>query len=82
MVFVTYQSGPRASDLRTVVLTGKPRIAARSRSGKVVMDLLVGTLAEGKYSAHAWWQTEVFGSAPADHTFMVPAEMVRKVRAA
>jgi hypothetical protein len=46
------------------------------------MDLLVGTLAEGKYSAHECWQTEVFGSDPADHIFVVPVEMVRKVRQA
>jgi hypothetical protein len=83
VIFVTYRSGPRESNLRTVLLEGsKPRHRSAVLDGKLQPVALCGTLAEGRFSALAWWNTEVHGRAADDRTFEIPAELVRKVRAA
>jgi hypothetical protein len=76
---VTYQSGPRHSDLRTVLIVGKPKIQMAVRKGGLCAASLTVTLAEGRRSAKPFWD-DVLGMDSDDYTFVIPAELVRGVR--
>jgi hypothetical protein len=75
VVFLTFQSGSRASDLRTVVLAGEPRVNQAT-------GVLTAELAEGRWSALPWWNVKVHGREADDRSFEIPVEMVRKIQAA
>jgi hypothetical protein len=67
---ITYRTGERASDLRTVIVEDAHTVVMVSGSG---MDLLAGKLLHGTQCAHSFWD-EQLGTEGDD--FVVPASAV------
>jgi len=76
-VAITYQSGPRKCDLRTVVVEDVRKTVVLLPAGR--LEVLTASLLEGTCSAHDFW-AEQLGTDPADHEFICPAEAVRQQR--
>jgi hypothetical protein len=74
---LTYQSGPRRNDLRTVVLEDVTSSVMLLPTGS--LDVVVGKLLHGTTCRHPQW-AEWLGTDPASDTFMIPASAVRQQR--
>jgi hypothetical protein len=74
---ITYQSGSRRSDLRTVIAEDVQRAVVLLPSGR--LEVLTAKLLHGTTCAHRFWADEL-GLDADDDTFSCPAEMVRAVR--
>lgn len=72
---ITYQSGPRKSDLRTVVVDDVRRSVILLPTGS--LDVVTAKLLEGTCSAADFW-TEELGTD--SDTFIVPAGQIRAQR--
>jgi hypothetical protein len=70
---ITYQSGLRKSDLRTVLVTEVNQSVVLLPAGS--LRVLTAKLLEGTTSRHDFW-AEILGTDPADHTFICPADRV------
>lgn len=68
---LTYRSGPRKSDLRTVIVEDVRSTVVLLPTGR--LDVLTAKLLEGTTSRHSFW-AEVLGTDPADHQFICPAD--------
>lgn len=76
-VAITYQSGPRKSDLRTVLVGAVTRSTVLFPTG--ALDVVQAKLLHGTACRHEFWAAEL-GLDPADDTFMAPADTVRSIR--
>ena len=74
---VTYQSGPRKSDLRTVIVEDVRRSVVLLPTGS--LDVLTAKLLHGTACRHPQW-AEWLGTDPESDSFAVPAESVRSER--
>ena len=74
---ITYQSGPRRSDLRTVIVEDVRRSVVLLPTGS--LDVLTAKLLHGTACRHPQW-AEWLGTDPASDYFAVPAESVRAQR--
>ena len=76
-VAVTYQSGPRRADLRTVIVENVGHSVVLLPSGS--LDLLTAKLLHGTTCAHSDW-AEWLSTDPESDDFACPAESVRAQR--
>ena len=74
---LTYQSGPRKNDLRTVVVEDVRRAVVLLPTG--TFDVLSAKLLHGTSCAHSFW-AEQLGTDPDSDDFVVPADSVRAQR--
>jgi hypothetical protein len=74
---VTYQSGPRKSDLRSVLVDEVHRSTVLLPTGS--LDVVQAKLLHGQACRHTFWATEL-GTDPESDDFAVPAEVVRSIR--
>ena len=73
---VTYQSGPRRSDLRTVVVEDVKTSVVLLPAGR--LEVLSAKLLHGTTCRCAWWAEQL--GIPESDDFVVPAESVRAQR--
>jgi hypothetical protein len=74
---ITYQSGPRKSDKRTVLVESVARKIVLLPAGR--LEILTAKLLHGQTCRHNWW-AEVLGTDPESGDFAVPAEHVTQIR--
>lgn len=74
---ITYQSGPRKSDLRTVLVGDVTRSTVLLPTGS--LDVVQAKLLHGQACRHTFWATEL-GTDPESDDFVVPAATVRQIR--
>jgi hypothetical protein len=74
---LTYKSGPKARDLRTVLLEDVRESVLLLPTGR--LDVVVGKLLHGTTCRHTFWAAEL-GTDPDSDDFAVPAELVRQRR--
>ena len=74
---LTYQSGPRKSDLRTVVVEDARRSVVLLPQGR--MEIVQAKLIHGTACRCSWW-AEVLGTGPASDDFVVEASQIRQQR--
>ena len=72
-VALTYQSGPKARDLRTVICEDVRTSVMLLPTGS--LDVITAKLLHGTACRHVWW-SEQLGTDPDDDTFIVPAAQV------
>lgn len=72
---ITYQSGPRKSDLRTVIVEDVRTTVVLLPTGR--MDVMMAKQLHGTACRHAFWD-EVLGTSGDD--FVVEASQVKQVR--
>lgn len=75
---ITYRSGPRKSDLRTVLVSDVRQSVVLLPTG--TLDLLIAKLLHGSQCAHSFWAEEL-GLDPESDEFAIPAEQVVATRA-
>ena len=73
---LTYQSGPRKSDKRTVLLEDVRSTVVLLPTGR--MEIMVGKQLHGTACRHAFW-AEVLGTDPDSDDFAVPADQVVQI---
>lgn len=76
-IAMTYQSGPRRNDLRTVLVENVERQVLILPTGR--MDVVEAKLLHGTACRHEFW-AERLGTDPDNDTFMIPADAVRQER--
>jgi hypothetical protein len=74
---ITYQSGPKARDLRTVIVEDVRRSVVLLPTGR--LDIVQAKLLHGTACRHEFW-AEVLGTDPSSDDFVVEATQVRQVR--
>ena len=74
---ITYQSGPRKSDLRTVLVTDVRQSVVLLPTG--TFDLLIAKALHGSQCAHKFWAEEL-GLDPESDEFAIPAGHVVATR--
>jgi hypothetical protein len=74
---VTYQSGPRKSDLRSVLVDEVRQTTLLLPTGS--LDVVQAKLLHGRACRHEWW-AEQLGTDPASDDFVAPAEVIRSIR--
>jgi hypothetical protein len=74
---ITYQSGPRARDLRTVLVDEVRQTTLLLPTGS--LDVVQAKLLHGRACRHEWWAEQI-GTDPASDDFVAPAEVVRAIR--
>jgi hypothetical protein len=74
---VTYQSGPRKNDKRTVLLDEVRTSVLLLPTGR--MEIMTGKLLHGTACRHTFW-AEVLGTDASSNDFMLPADLVDDVR--
>lgn len=70
---ITYRTGTRARDLRTVICSDVRESVVLLPTGS--LDVVTAKLLEGTSSRHEFW-AEQLGTDPSDHTFICPADQV------
>lgn len=75
---VTYRTGTRARDMRTVLLTDARRSVVLL-PGQARMEILQGQHEHGRACACRFWAEEL-GLDVSDRTFAIPAEAVAQAR--
>jgi hypothetical protein len=76
-VALTYQSGPRARDLRTVICEDVRTSVMLLPTGS--LDVITAKLLHGTACRCAFWAAEL-GTDPASDDFVIPASAVRQQR--
>lgn len=74
---ITYQSGPRKSDLRTVIVDDVRQTVVLLPAGR--MDVVVAKLLHGSACRHEFW-AEALGTDPGSDDFAVEAGQVVQTR--
>jgi hypothetical protein len=74
---ITYQSGPRAKDLRTVIVEDARRSVVLLPTGRI--EIVQAKLLHGTSCRHSWW-AEVLGTDPASDDFVVETSQIRQQR--